>query len=1333
MSSPVVSSIIQDHEGYLWFGTYSGLDKYDGYNFKSYKHDPNDSTTLNNGYIQTLFEDKSANIWVGTSEGLDKFDRTTGKFFHYFPFGKNIKKDGINHVLSICEDKEGVFWVGTGDGLFILDRSTGTFFHYIHNDKDNGSIVHNTVNSIMENRSGSLWFATGNGLDKFDRRSNKFIHYWYDPEDLDEWDSYWINAIFEDKSGVLWLGTRRGLVEFNQSDSTFITYGEKFGGISSICEDESGLLWLGNWTECLFSFDKLKKTFTSYWNDSRDPESLSHNQVTSVCFERSGTTWIGTWGGGVNKLDNHRVLFSRYKHIEGKSESLYSNDIYCISQGGENDILLISEDVVEKFDPKTEKFNRLITKEKEIDQILQDTDNHFWVSARTGLSLYKYDQKNTVTKVYSVSEAPHPSWSMFKSRDGILWIEDAGVLYSIDYKSKKSDRLELGNSHGVKKYFEDKSGLLWIGSGGGGLFCYDRLNKKITHYISETTKNSLSSNTVFAIYEDKKGNLWIGTSNGLDLFDRITNTFTNFNGNNGLINNQVYTIFEDHFGNLWMSTAKGIAKFDTESKKFKNYPLPYRLNAIWFWQPPGMMANNGEIYLGGGNGLIRFNPDSIKDNLYIPPIVITDFRKFDKSFPVEKEIYLNFDDNYLSFEFAALNYLNPERNEYAYKMEGLDNDWIYSGTRRYASYPNLEPGEYVFKVKGSNNDGIWNEEGTSIAIIISPPWWKTWWAYSTYALLFILSLYGIRRYELNRAGLMNKIKMDEVVLREKEETDKMKSRFFANISHEFRTPLTLILGPAEKILADDSEDIKKDVSIIKRNSKRLLQLINQLLDLSKLEAGKLKLEASKGNIVSFVKGAALSFESLAESKDISLKINSDKEFIEMYFDKEKMLKILTNILSNAFKFTPEEGEITVSIGQRHYFSHAEPVSASQEIPKRVRDDNMKGFVEIKIKDTGIGIAKEEIPKLFDRFYQVDSSHTREYEGTGIGLALTKELIGLHHGSIKVESEKDSWTEFTLQFPLGKDHLSNKEISAETETKTSIILNPDEVGMKNLKEEPVNQINKVNSASHFDKLSVTNDNQKNKGTEEDKTIILVVEDNYDMRQYIRESLDGNYLIEEAVNGEQGVRKAEKIIPDLIISDMMMPKMDGNQLVKILKNDEKTSHIPIILLTAKAGQENKLEGLEIGADDYLTKPFDIKELQVRIKNLISIRKKLQERFNKIENQFPVVKGLKLNSLDEKFILNVNEVIEKHISEEGFSIEEFAKEVGMSKSQFHRKFTAITGKPASMYLRSVRLSSAKKMIEGKTGNISEIAFSVGFSSLSYFSKCFKEEFGYPPSDLT
>jgi signal transduction histidine kinase/DNA-binding response OmpR family regulator len=667
--------------------------------------------------------------------------------------------------------------------------------------------------------------------------------------------------------------------------------------------------------------------------------------------------------------------------------------------------------------------------------------------------------------------------------------------------------------------------------------------------------------------------------------------------------------------------------------------------------------------------------------------VLNEDYKLDTSITEINQIVLSYNENFLSFDFAVLDYTAPEKNNYAYKLDGLDNDWNYVGNRNFAHYTNLSPGKYIFSVKGSNNNDIWNEEGTSIRIIITPPWWKTWWAYSLYVLFALGLLYSIRRYELNRTYLKNQHKLDEVKLKEQEETDKMKSLFFANISHEFRTPLTLILGPADKINPDSSgEEIEKQTGVIKRNANRLLGLINQLLDLSKLEAGKLELKTSKANIVSFVKGITMSFESVAERKDITLKVKSSNDEIEIYFDKEKMTKILTNLLSNAFKFTQAGGQITVTI-----------------------NESDTKLVEIKVRDTGVGIAKEEVPKLFDRFYQVDSSPTREHEGTGIGLALIKELVELHKGTISVDSKLGEWTEFVIELPVGRRHLKDEEIvKTEEPMKEDIIVD---------KEEFVPSIVKEIDETEF--------------IGEDKNILLVVEDNVDVREYIKDSLADDFQIEEASNGEQGVRIAEKIIPDLILSDIMMPKMDGNELTRILKNDEKTSHIPIILLTAKSEQESKLEGLETGADDYLTKPFDTKELQIRINNLISIRRKLQKKYSKGE-YVPKPGKKKLSNLEEQFMFNVMEVIENHISEGEFSIEQFGKEVGMSRVQLHRKLKALSGKSASNYLRSVRLSKAKNLIEEEKGNISEIAYSVGFSSPAYFTRCFKDEYGYPPSDL-
>jgi signal transduction histidine kinase/ligand-binding sensor domain-containing protein/AraC-like DNA-binding protein len=1323
---PVIPCIFQDQTGYIWCGTYRGIHRFDGYSFKSYIPRDGDTTLLSNHVVTDLPNviifaicgDKEGNIWAGHTKGLEKLNPITGLVTHYKLNPNKSRTDPSNNVSALLEDSYGNLWIGTGDGLYLFNKSNETFKWIKHDSTDSQSLMHNTVNTIYEDRAGNIWFGTGGGLDRLDS-SGKFVHYCNDVKNPDSWDGFarWVISIFEDSDGLMWIGTSAGLVEFNKKKETYKLYKHNPNDpesladnyVKSIGEDLNRNLWIG--TIGADIFNKHTQKFSHYKYDSNNLKSLSGNEVTKILYDRSGTIWISTWGRGLNKFTPGKSFVKEYSLVKYGD---LTDHRWRLAEDNKGKIWIGTDDGLLSFDPVNEVFKEEKLKTS-IEGLIVDNTGTLWISSRsTGNLFFKKSGEEKINRfIDSEGKIFTEAISFMRnSNDGNIWFDAWDRIFKLYPEQRRIEEV-VKFDIAIGALCEDKTGLLWVGTD-VGLICYDINNKTSTRFSYDAEDSlTLGGNAVGDIFEDSFGNLWVIANSTLNRFDRIKQKFIRWSGKVGLPLG-FFKAIDDAYGNLWIFNGNAI--------KFNHVTMEVNVfDDVKFGQPYKM--RNGEIYLivprlfSEIQSLIRINPDSLRNNQFIAPIVITDFRKFEKSFPLGKEIRLPYYENFLSFEFAALSYVHPEKNQYAYNMEGIDKDWVYSGSRRYASYPNLEPGEYVFRVKGSNSDGVWNEEGTTVTIIISPPWWKTWWAYSVYAFIFIVALVGVRRYELTRIRLKDKIKLDEAVLAEKEETDKMKSRFFANISHEFRTPLTLILGPAEKILSDDSDDIKRDVSIIKRNSKRLLQLINQLLDLSKLEAGKLKLEASKGNIVSFVKGAALSFESLAESKDISLKINSDKEFIEMYFDKEKMLKILTNILSNAFKFTPEEGTITVSITTNPPFDSPFTKGGKEE-----------GLVEIKIQDTGIGIAQEEISKLFDRFYQVDNSHTREYEGTGIGLALTKELVELHHGRISVESEKGSpgkvgtgWTEFTLEFPLGIDHLSDEEIIEEKQEKDGVILSV----AKNLNEEQINKIY-ISDSSFPPSADSQNDVEENG----DKTIILVVEDNYDMRQYIRESLNGNYLIEEAVNGEQGVRKAEKIIPDLIISDMMMPKMDGNQLVKILKNDEKTSHIPIILLTAKAGQEDKLEGLETGADDYLTKPFDIKELQIRIKNLINIRKTLQEKFIKVD-YVPKLNWKKLPSIDEQFINKVLKVIEDHISEEKFNIESLGDEVGMSKTQFYRKLKAITGMPASIYLRTIRLSKAKKMIEGRQGTISEIAYSVGFSSPSYFTKCFKDEFGYPPSE--
>lgn len=1394
-----VFAILQDSRGFLWFGTTDGLMRYDGYNFKIFKHNPFDTHSISHNVVISIYEDKSGMLWIGTEGGgLNRYDRESNEFTVYIHDENDPNSISNNTIVSVLEDRSGNFWLGTnGGGLNKLTRTDneefpGTFIHFMNNPEENTSLSSNFVFSIFEDKFGVLWIGTENGLNELIPSNIKktapvFIRHRNNPADPASLSHNTITSIYEDKAGVLWIGTHGGgvnkLVSGDQAEPrrSFVHYFHdpndptslSSNEVRSISEDNSGNLWIGTLGGGLNKFDRVNEEFTRYTYDPDDPESLKGNWVYSIYKDNSGIIWIGTMPGGINKLDPMKNQFKHYQNNLVIPESLGSDRVFSICEDNSGNLWIGTYGGGIYKIPPTENGNSSTSiihythnpndpnslSNNSVFSICEDNSKNLWFGTFGG-GLDKIvwsDVKKSHPKFIHYQHNPGDSNSLssdeirsiYEDDSGNLWIgtEGGGLNklmqekgeYSppriIQYIHNPHDPTSISNNI-IFSIHEDRKGILWIGTSGGlNKFIPPDTENSLTtfkHYTHDSNNpESLSNNEVTAIYEDQSGNLWIGTaSGGLNKFDRKSEKFFRFTEEDGLPNNGISGILEDRNGNLWLSTRKGLSKFNPETGVIRNYIKKDGLQNNEFQQGAGFKSKRGEMFFGGANGLDRFYPDRIKENNHIPPVVITDFQLLNNSVPVgldtssnrtilkksiteTTEIELSYDDYIISFEFAALDFHTPEKNKYAYTLEGFEKRWNYTdANRRYATYTNLDPGEYFFRVKGSNNDGFWNEAGASIKIVIPPPWWATWWAYFCYIVLAISTLYGLRRYELNRINWRNQFILEEIKLKERTEIDRMKSRFFANISHEFRTPLTLILGPIEKIKPNiTAEEIQKQTNLVKRNAYRLLNLVNQLLDLSKLEAGKLRLKAAEENMVPFLKGIVMSFESIAEQKDISLKVKTTNDDIQLYFDRDKMSKILTNLLSNAFKFTPSGGEITVSINQTEQNS-----------------------VEIKIRDTGIGISADELPKLFDRFYQVDSSFTKEHQGTGIGLALTKELVEFHHGSIRVESqERDSgligtgWTEFTIELPRGREHLKDDEI-LEKQTVAESFTSAEEKDFIQI-EYPIPAEKEL---SQVEGARTAEDSELVKIGEEEKIMILVVEDNPDVKEYIKDSLGDDFQIEIASNGQQGVLKAEKLIPDLIISDIMMPKMDGNELTRILKNDEKTSHIPIVLLTAKSEQESRLEGLETGADDYLTKPFDIKELQIRIKNLINIRKKLQEKYGRGE-YIPITDGKKLSNLEERFMDKITEIIENHLSEEEFSIEQFAKEVFMSRMQLHRKLKALTGKPASLYVRSFRLLRAKKMLEEKLGNISEIAYSVGFSSPAYFSKCFRDEFGIPPSELS
>lgn len=1338
LCSNTVLCMVQDSKGFLWIGTFEGLTRFDGYNFKVFKHDPDDSNSIGANSVYSIYEDKSGTLWIGTYEGgLNKFDRDNETFIRYVNDEKNHTSISDNNIYSICEDENGFLWIGTSNGLNKFDKHSGKFVRYFNDTSNQNSLSSNIISSLVfDDETKVLWIGTkSGGLTKFDITNNKFYRYLQDKKNPYSISENFISCLFKDAAGVLWLGTfGSGLNKYEERENKFIVY-NKSGGhhyiptnfVLSIEQDKMGNLLLGTYEDGLIEFNPISNKFYSYRNNTSDPESIGDNMVYDIYKDKRGLIWLGTWTSGINKIITEKK-FKHYKHDPANKNSLSGNGVNSICEDKDGIVWIGTEfNGLNKFDIKKGTFTNYVHSPKDrfsitsngVSDIKEDRDGNLWI-VTDGTGFCKFDKKTE--KFFRYQNKPDDSSSLptdqvsvlLEDKNGDLLIGTFGAgLLKLDKKKNTFTKIKYNpeepddiTAAGVYTLYEDSAGTIWIGTYANGLFIYDRESGKSKCYQNiPGNKESLSNNIISAILISKKNVIWIGTANGLNKFDPLSCKFKRFSESDGLPSNIIYGILEDNNENLWISTSNGLSMYNSRSETFRNYFKADGLQSNDFNQW-ACFKGRTDLYFGGTNGFNVFNPDDLKDSDYKPNLILTNLLLFNQKVSVGfdkrlnrtvltnsiddiEKLDLNYEDNVFSFEFVAVDFVSSNQIKYAYKMAGFENKWIYTDSeRRVATFTNLDPGEYTFIVKNTNSDGLWNEKEKRLAITIHPPWWKTGWAFFAYGLFALSLLFSIRTYDIKRQRLKHQLELEHEHAQKLQEVDEMKSRFFANLSHEFRTPLTLILGPAEQILSNHSDDVaKKNAGLIKKNANNLLNLINQLLELSKLDSNKLELKTSEQNIVPFIKGMVMSFDSLAIINSIDLKLNvPDKELI-VFFDKEKLQTIIKNLLSNAFKFTSNGGRIEVDLNQ-----------------------TSTNKVEIIIRDTGIGISETELPKIFDRFYQVNNAHTREHGGTGIGLSLAKELVELHKGKISVSSKLGVGTEFRITLPIGNQHLKANEIIESDICSLSEKIPID-------KSELIHTVN-----NHFtDEIIQT-----------DKNIILIVEDNEDVREFIKDTLGSEYKFFEAENGEVGLRNANDLIPDLIISDIMMPKMDGYEMTLKLKSDQKTSHIPIILLTARSGQENKIEGLKTGADDYLIKPFDARELHIKIKNLINLRRKLQEVYS-AEKIISLPKSKhKLKAIDVQFMERILKVIEEHISEEEFTIENFGNEVGMSRSQMFRKIKALTGKSCSVYLRSVRLAKAKIMLQNNQATISEIAYSVGFNSPSYFTHCFKEEFGFSPSEL-
>jgi signal transduction histidine kinase/DNA-binding response OmpR family regulator len=758
----------------------------------------------------------------------------------------------------------------------------------------------------------------------------------------------------------------------------------------------------------------------------------------------------------------------------------------------------------------------------------------------------------------------------------------------------------------------------------------------------------------------------------------------------------VYAVLADSENNLWVSTNKGLSRFDPARRTFRNYDANDGLQSNEFNSGAAFRSARGELFFGGIYGFNYFHPEDVRDNPHTPEVVITGFRRGNRYESVRDSgsvlnttiseadtLVLSYRDAVLTFEYAALEFSSPAKNRYAYRMLGFNDEWFESGSVRAATYTNLPPGRYTFQVRASNNDGVWNEVGTSLALVILPPWWRTWWAYALYSVLGLMALYGARRYEMNRLRLKNRLEVERVEGEQLRELDRARSRLFANVSHEFRTPLTLTMGPLDDLRAGLHGPLSpaavEQVELARRNAGRVLDLINEILELARAESGRITLRARPIDLGAFVTSVAHTFLPLAERKAIAYEIQVPDESVSVYADPEHLERALSNLLSNAFKFTPNGGAVRVSVV-------ADVASA-----------------RIILRDSGPGIPASDLPRIFDRFHRAES--TASQPGTGIGLALARELVVLHGGSLTVESEQGFGSTFTLSLRKGHDHLTAEQVVDDGEltawTPRAMLLTPHPLAPT---DEP---------------------------DDGDQTTILVVEDNAEVRAYVRQHLVPSYRVLEASNGAEGLEIARSRLPDLVLSDIMMPEMDGYALCRALRSSPETDFLPIILLTARAEAEDRLAGLEEQADDYLTKPFDVRELLARIGNVIAMRSRLRERFAGARLAVHAAR-VDVEPADQRFIDQVRGAIETHLGDDSFSVERLAGEVGQSRANLHRRLRDVVGESPSDLIRRMRLERAAQLLESGAGSVAEVAYAVGFKSVAHFSNAFKEQHGVRPSEV-
>lgn len=1319
LSSNTVNAILKDKYGFMWFGTDDGLNRFDGLTFSVYRHKEGDSTSLGGNSILALHEDRTGNLWIGTNNTLSCYNRRKDAFINYkFTFN--------NTARTLFCDHTGQVWVGSYIGLFRLNPRTGKVVRYMADPGKPGKLASNIITCILEDSRHRLWIGGNAGLYLYQPQADNFKHFSHEAADSLSLPGNSIKVMTEDHNGNLWIGTEdNGLSMLLPDGRHFRTYqhsNTQKKSLSSNCiwslaAENANRIWVGT-EEGLNIFDLQKKTSQRIEHDVRNRYSLQGKSVRSIYIDNNGIYWVGTYQGGISKYDRNLAFFNLRESNPFDPQGLTAPIVTSFSEDANGDIYVGTDGGgINLFHRNTGLFShpRFYQDIKPPAVLsLEHADGLLWIGTFMH-GIYTLNmQTGKVHQYLKGDSASQPSgndiFCLKKDRRGNIWIGTngngvnvydpvSGVFRRFDgVRYYKKDSITVLNRGFIRTIEEDKAGNIWIGTIGAGIIMLDASGKIIRTY---TTKNSeLPANNVQTICAGQSGRIWVGIhSAGLCLFDPKTGKFQRYAEQEGLSNAVIYKILEDDAGKVWVSSNKGISSFDPSTSTFKNYYQYNGLQRSTFCLGAGLKTEKGELFFGGLEGFNYFTPRQLNYNRIVPRIVLTDLKIGNISvIPGEHaaiQSHISLADcirldykQHFTINFATLNYTAPQESRYSYMLQGFDKGWNDIGTSRMAVFSNLRPGKYIFRVRASCDDGAWHTEEAVINIIIRPPFWLTIYAYIFYLLAAIALLWGMRyrairklktrfALEQERLQVRQAIEMDRKEAERQREFEQVKIKYLMNLSHEFRTPVSLIVGPVDKLIQNETAPEKlKHLNLVKRNARRLLNMVNQLLDFRKLEEQETKLDLSRDDIISFIAEVIELFKDISEHRQISFLFTSSISRYYTAFDRDKLERVLFNLLSNAFKFTPKEGAISLSV-----------------------DADPDGGIIIKVADTGVGMKPEVQEKIFNRFYQGDENPAIINQGSGIGLSITAEFVKMHGGLINVESIPGKGSTFTVHLPLEKmEELRLPDVETPGEPASPEAAHP---------------------VSH----------QHAEVAAADKLTVLLVEDNKDFRYYLKDNLQPFYKVVEAADGREGWQKALSAHPQVIVSDINMPYMDGIQLSRKVRFDKRTSHIPVILLTALAGDAFQIKGLETGASDYLTKPFNIDILNIRIRNLVLLNKRLKDTYRR---QLDVMVSVDdVESADEKFLVKVTQYIENNINDDSLTVEELSRHLFMSRASLYNKVVQLTGETPVEFIRSIKLNKAACLLETSDMKIAQIGYAVGFSTPNYFARAFKAKFNQLPSE--